>query len=195
MKTLAEKDDFQDFYWYITDAETFGRDWITKFTNNKIFSKSRGKNTKYSSIISKLIEEFIVVIQDCLDFATNIAVKRSKQTDTSFWTTTFEKTLGCQLPVPYHTFAFMRELSVNDCTFVHKHFKGQIKELTKKLEYTFLHKSIREVLWKGKILITPFSTHYGDVMNVVPSVEKHVRKQAKITLTNHTHACNIDPQA
>lgn len=150
MKTLAEKDDFHDFYWYITDAETFARDWITKFTNNKIFSKSSGKTSKYSRVISKLIEEFIVVIQDCLDFATNTAVKRSKQTDISFWTSTFEQTLGGQLPVPYDTFSFMRELSVNDCTFVSKQFKGQIKELTKKLEQTFSQKSSRDVLWKGK---------------------------------------------
>ncbi|CAC5420877.1 unnamed protein product [Mytilus coruscus] len=150
MKTLAENDDFHDFYWYVTDAETYARDWITKFTNDKIFNKSSDKSTKYSRVISKLIEEYIVVIQDCLDFASNTTIKRSNQTNISFWTSTFEQTLGGQLPVPYDTFSFMRELLVYDCVFVSKHFKGQIKDLTKKLEQTFSQKSSRDVLWKGK---------------------------------------------
>lgn len=188
MKDLAEKGDFLSFQWYITDAETFSRYWIKKFTSERIFGDSDSQNSKYSRIINKMIDDYTSMIGQCLELSTATTIKRKKQHDISFWTSLFEKYLGIHLPVPYNIFYFFKDINYLDCTFVCNHFKSQMNKMANDIKETFLKKSKQGILWKGENPYTSIFNKLWGCTERCPFCRETCQKTSKHH-PNEEHTC------
>lgn len=148
---LAEKEDIDSFMLYINDAKTFALEWITNFTNNRIFHDYMNKSNKYLRIVDKLINRYMVIIQRNAKFATRYTTTKGQ---TQNWVRYFEAYLSQDISVPLESFHFCKTFKFIDWSNVQNHLLEQLLDLQKNLEERYFRRSEGGVQWTG---INPYS--------------------------------------
>ncbi|XP_041470065.1 interferon-induced very large GTPase 1-like [Lytechinus variegatus] len=150
MDDLAVNGKFKEYESYIKNAEAFAFTWITKYTNEKMFTRRDGDDmSRYAQLAACHIKNIIKCITNSVKYAT-AEVERRKDMGMSLWIDKFCHKASAEIAVPVSTLTLVRDLLVVDFKNMQRIILDKLAEQESNLLDFFVNKTACTVEWYGK---------------------------------------------
>ncbi|XP_041461165.1 interferon-induced very large GTPase 1-like [Lytechinus variegatus] len=149
MDDLAKKGNFKNFKSYITDAKEFALDWITKYTNEKMFSITDSIGmSRYAQITKSHVDRIIRCIAESVHHAT-AEVERKSGADMVLWIHTFCQRVSEEIAVPVSSLNLVTAREVRNFNNFQGIILDQLNEIQSDLDKHFVLTTEHSVNWDG----------------------------------------------
>ncbi|XP_041471502.1 interferon-induced very large GTPase 1-like [Lytechinus variegatus] len=149
MDDLAVKGNFKKYESYIQNAREFTLQWITKYTDEKMFSRKESSSmSRYAEISKSHIARIMLCIARSVSHATS-EVDGKRGMGMTLWFGYFCDRVSEEIAVPDNTLTFVKDRSEIDFNNLQRIILDQLDEVQKKLEESFALETAHSVEWDG----------------------------------------------
>nr|XP_054761083.1 interferon-induced very large GTPase 1-like [Lytechinus pictus] len=150
MDDLAVKENFKEYESYIKNAKAFAFRWITKYTNEKMFTRrDRDDMSRYAQLTVCHIKNIIKCITCSVRYAT-AEVEGGKDKGMSTWIDEFCHKVSTEIAVPVSSLTLVSARSVVDFKNMQRVILDKLGEQESKLVDDFANETASTVTWDGK---------------------------------------------
>nr|XP_054761386.1 interferon-induced very large GTPase 1-like [Lytechinus pictus] len=149
MDDLAVKANFKKYKSYIKNAKRFALQWITQYTDEKMFSRKESSGmSRYAEISKSHIARIMLCIAGSVAYATS-EVEGKGGMRMALWIELFCQRVSEELAVPVSTLSFVKDRSVMDFNNLQRIILEQLEEVQIELEKAFAIKRAHSIEWNG----------------------------------------------
>ncbi|XP_063960242.1 interferon-induced very large GTPase 1-like [Lytechinus pictus] len=147
LKDLAEEENFKEYKAYLNDGKLFALNWITMYTNEKMFSRQSGNGmSRYAEIANSHIARVIRCITKSVENAT-VEVEGPRDRRIERWIEKFCQSASEEIVVPVSALTFVSDRLVVNFDNLKKIVLYQLGQIQVSLQDTFAIETEKSVDW------------------------------------------------